>query len=267
MRFLCSQHPIVLNILLLLPSERKKQLFKSLSGKTVEICPGSGNNFRYFPATLVDYTGFHHNDEVALLFDRTVASLSVCPSVLDMRSDGSMVRQLKTLSANSIHNIVATQALSSMDDTESKQTLDQILRVLKPGGKLYFVETTLNPSYSLPKLIRVVFNPLTKFFFGSSKTTSVAHHIYNTGFEKVYMEEWPNRVDSQDPRKGVLLVEDNRAKGDETCLLSSLHSSTAVVAGICVKNKNDVKQRQSNFKATMAVRFTPVWEKPKQKAA
>lgn len=109
----------------------KTELFASLSGTLLEIGPGAGSNFEHYPRGL-EITGLEpnpcmqpHLEEQAakygITFDLSIGHAEAIP-----------------FPDNSVDAVVCTLVLCSVHNPE--QVVSEILRVLKPDGKLYFLE-------------------------------------------------------------------------------------------------------------------------------
>ena len=120
-------------------AERKRSLFGGLSGEVVEIGPGSGVNLAYLPRE-VRWTGVEPNpffhpylQKEADRLDRPVQLKIGLAEDLGLK-DGS------------VDAVVGTLVLCSVDRVEA--VLEEVLRVLKPGGRFYFLEHVAAPEGS-----------------------------------------------------------------------------------------------------------------------
>ena len=98
-------------------SEYKKSLFADLSGTVLEIGAGTGDNFAYYPAG-IKWIGIEPNSY--------------------MRGYLAKKAQKKSIDAvdSSIDTVISTHVLCSVNDP--KRAIDEIIRVLKPGGNFCF---------------------------------------------------------------------------------------------------------------------------------
>ena len=111
--------------------ERKRALFAGLSGTVLEIGPGAGANFMYYPQGLrliaAEPNPFMHRylrDEAA-------------KHAVDMDLQGSRAEEIG-LAPGSVDAIVCTLVLCSVDDPA--QVVGEMRRLLKPGGRFIFIE-------------------------------------------------------------------------------------------------------------------------------
>jgi SAM-dependent methyltransferase len=105
-----------------LVADRKRQLFANLrpGQRAVELGPGTGPNFAYFPAD-VHWTGIEPNPYLRKKLQPAVAV--------------SSSRAIPSLSADVV---ICTLVLCSVDDPAA--VLQEVLRILRPGGRFLFLE-------------------------------------------------------------------------------------------------------------------------------
>ena len=115
---------------------RKKELLGALHGTVIEIGPGAGANLEFYPhhvsLVLVEPNPYMrpHLEEMARKHD---VSFEIC---------GETAEDLDLADA-SADFVVSTLVLCSVDDPEA--ALQEVLRVLKPGGRFIFVEHVAAP--------------------------------------------------------------------------------------------------------------------------
>ena len=120
-------------------AERKRSLFGGLSGKVVEIGPGSGVNLAYLPRE-VRWTGVEPNPFFHPYLQKEADRLDR-PVQLKI----GLAEDLGLKDA-SVDAVVGTLVLCSVDRVEV--VLEEVLRVLKPGGRFYFLEHVAAPEGS-----------------------------------------------------------------------------------------------------------------------
>ena len=132
-------------------AERKRSLFGGLSGEVVEIGPGSGVNLAYLPRE-VRWTGVEPNpffhpylQEEADRLERPVQLKIGLAEDLGLK-DGS------------VDAVIGTLVLCSVDRVEA--VLEEVLRVLKPGGRFYFLEHVAAPEGSWLGWLQVAVRPV-----------------------------------------------------------------------------------------------------------
>jgi len=118
---------------------RKETLFGNLSGRVLEIGAGTGINFRHYPKDIqlvaLEPNPFMH------------------PYLVESAKDAGLSMHLEKGIAESIDGpenaydvVVSTLVLCSVH--EPVQVINEIKRVLKPGGTFYFIEHVAAPARS-----------------------------------------------------------------------------------------------------------------------
>ena len=112
-------------------ADRKTSLLSGIHGTIVEIGPGTGANFRYSPRG-IHWIGAEPNRHMHpyLRHAAEVAGL-----VIDVRPSMAEALDLADQSADAV---ISTAVLCSVDD--QGKALQEISRVLRPGGRFIFVE-------------------------------------------------------------------------------------------------------------------------------
>ena len=129
-------------------ADRKRSLLGEVGGTVVEIGPGTGTNFRYYPHN-IHWIGVEPNRYMHpyLLRSAKVAGLPL--EVLLSRAENL------SLPDESADAVVATAVLCSVHDP--LKALREIRRVLKPGGRFVFVEhVAAKRGTSLRRIQRII---------------------------------------------------------------------------------------------------------------
>lgn len=120
----------------------KQELFQDLEQvastskgiKLLEIGPGNGSNFAYYPDK-TQLTTFEHGENL-------LENVSVLREKIDKVQFAKAIvadcAKLSKFKSNSMDVIVATHVLCCLKDQEA--TMREMLRILKPGGRFYFFE-------------------------------------------------------------------------------------------------------------------------------
>eukprot|EP00808_Paulinella_micropora_P029469 g65763.t1 len=247
---------------------RKAALLHSLQGEVLELGAGTGSNFRYLPKD-VSYTGVERNEFCRPALVASAQAEGFPEATLKIAIQ-DMLEYLTQQDSDSLDAVLVTRALSSLDHHQRQQTLSHIMRVLKPGGRFYFVERTrqTNP---VSRMLQTIYEPVFRVLSlgGERLSAPIAESIYTMGFSEVYMEAWPRSVDSHDARAGITLVEREHvgsssertatasqaspAAGEKNsigtdpddCQLSSLPGLAPIVAGVCVKPGKQVVEKEA----------------------
>lgn len=112
-------------------SDRKRRLFSSVRGRVLEIGPGTGPNLRYFDRS-VEWTGLEYNPKMRPYLQREADRIGLDVTLID----GSALDI--PLPDASVDYVVGTLVLCSVPCQQT--VLDEVSRVLRPGGKYLFVE-------------------------------------------------------------------------------------------------------------------------------
>ncbi|MGJ0629755.1 class I SAM-dependent methyltransferase [Xenorhabdus bovienii] len=149
-------------------------------GTGIEIGCGDGRNFDYLP------------DDVEILGIEPEEQLATAAKV---RATGKPIRVVQgfaertNLPSSSVDFVVSTLTLCSVSSIE--QTLAEVSRLLKPGGKLISVEHCLAPGRLFPTWQRVADVVWPHLFGGCHTTRDIVPAIELAGFERVELE-WFN---------------------------------------------------------------------------
>jgi SAM-dependent methyltransferase len=109
----------------------KRSLFAELEGTVLEIGPGTGPNLSYFPPG-VRWIGLEPNPGMHARLRREAERLGLRVELRDDDADAI------ALADESVDAVVSTLVLCSVADVDA--TLAELLRVLRPGGRLVFLE-------------------------------------------------------------------------------------------------------------------------------
>lgn len=112
-------------------AERKKQLLGELRGRVVEIGPGAGANLPYYGAD-IDWIGVEPSVPMQEALLRKARGLELRGSVVTATAE-----ELPFGTA-SVDVVVSTLVLCSV--TDPRRALAEARRVLRPGGRLVFIE-------------------------------------------------------------------------------------------------------------------------------
>jgi len=139
-------------------AEVKKELFQDLRGDVLEIGSGSGANFAFFPQRNFLYTAVDSNEHVVESL-KDSANTHGLPDMLINTVTQDVREYLKSAPSGSFDSVVSTVSLTS-EDSDS-ELLSEVYRVLRPGGRFFFVEHT--KSEGLGRFFQPVLNPLRRY--------------------------------------------------------------------------------------------------------
>jgi SAM-dependent methyltransferase len=147
-----------------------------LSGDVLEVGSGTGVNLTYYPNSVNRLVLTEPDIHMLRLLNENIKQRQS----KDISTENFAADELK-FPDNSFDTVVSTLVLCSVDSPES--TLKEIRRVLKPEGKLYFIEHVL--AAEKPRLIKwqKFFQPFWKHMCGNCHLTrDTERNICNAGF-------------------------------------------------------------------------------------
>lgn len=165
--------------------ERKQRHIGGLSGVVVEIGAGNGVNFRYYPPgiQLIVYEPNPWMHERLHKAARKYALNCELRSVSAGEID---------LPAQSVDAVVCTLVLCTVEDPG--QILEEVRRVLKPGGTFFFLEHVAAPRGSgLRRVQNILMSPWRWLFEGCHTNRETAELLEAAGFAHVEIERFRSR--------------------------------------------------------------------------
>ena len=197
-----------------LVTDRKRKLFQELEtlkdvrgdGRLVllEIGCGGGNNFSYYPAGSEVICIEPNRHFEAMLYE----TAGQYPEVRILAFHVSPAENMREVQSGSVDAVVSTSVLCCVTDLD--QCLQEIIRVLKPGGKFVFLEHVKSPpEFYVIRFIQTLFDFLwSLIYFGCHLTRTTQKNIRKAGFSNIDMEEFEARELLQPPKKfwGMRLI-------------------------------------------------------------
>jgi ubiquinone/menaquinone biosynthesis C-methylase UbiE len=162
--------------------ERKRSLLGGLHGSILEIGPGTGPNLAYYPAD-VTWVGVEPNPAMHPYLYKEAQRLG-----MQVVLHGVGAEHLPAADA-SLDAVVATHVLCSVGD--QSRALQEVLRVLKPGGRFVFIEHVAAQPHTSTRRIQGWIRPVWQVFGDGchlDRETWVA--IQTAGFSAVELEHF-----------------------------------------------------------------------------
>ena len=152
----------------------RKGLLADASGDVLEIGAGTGANLPHYGSTVTSLTVTEPEPPMLRRLDKHV------------REQGSSAKVLRApaedlpFDDDSFDTVVSTLVLCGVDD--QPRSLREIRRVLRPGGRLIFIEHVRSDD---PKLARLQnrMNPINRFLVGCECNRATLDSIQAEGFE------------------------------------------------------------------------------------
>jgi SAM-dependent methyltransferase len=164
-------------------AERKRALFGDLHGTVLELGPGGGVNLSYY-AKDINWIGIEPNPYNHFNIRKGAERSGI--HHIEFRSvDGNK------LEANdcSIDAVVSTLVLCTVPNQEA--TMQEILRVLKPGGHFAFIEHVAAPRGNFLRSAQRFVRPGWRYVLdGCCPDRETAEAITRAGFSEVNMESF-----------------------------------------------------------------------------
>jgi ubiquinone/menaquinone biosynthesis C-methylase UbiE len=145
-----------------------------LHGRVVEIGFGSGLNIPYYPAAVTSIAAIEPADTGWKLASKRVAASTVPIDRIGL--DGQQL----PLPDNSCDAALSTFTLCTIPDVTA--ALDELCRVLKPGGTLHFLDHGLAPDENVRRMQHRLDPLQQKLFGGCHLTRPIADVITEAGF-------------------------------------------------------------------------------------
>lgn len=163
----------------------KRSLLQGLTGDVLEIGPGGGPNLRYY-APDVRWMGIEPNPYMHDYLRETAAEQGLA---VDIRLGTA---EALPAADESMDAVVSTLVLCSVEDVA--QVLTEIRRVLKPGGRFFFIEHVAAPRQTGLRRVQNVVRPLWQMVGdGCHPNRETWRAIEQAGFRQVQIDHFDMR--------------------------------------------------------------------------
>ncbi|WP_067891076.1 class I SAM-dependent methyltransferase [Nocardia vaccinii] len=156
-------------------ADRRRQLLGGARGRTVELGSGTGLNLQYYPDELEELILTEPEAAMRTRSDARQRSLQRRAKVLDASAD-----QLP-FAEESVDTVVSTLVLCTVDSPEA--VLHEVERVLRPGGRLLFLEHVRSKSPRLAQWQDRLEGPWRRFAEGCRCNRATLELIRASGLE------------------------------------------------------------------------------------
>ncbi|XP_020629822.1 methyltransferase-like protein 7A [Orbicella faveolata] len=161
---------------------------KTVKGDVLEIGIGSGENFDYYPhgtSLIAVDCNPHVQDRLKARLDKAADRVHLKKFVV------ASAAQLD-VDDNSVAAVVCTLVVCSIDDDQTRKTLQEVKRVLKPGGRFYFLEHVAGKPWTLQYLVQQIVSKSLIWptvFNGCRCDRETLSWIEEAGFKMVQVEK------------------------------------------------------------------------------
>jgi ubiquinone/menaquinone biosynthesis C-methylase UbiE len=152
----------------------RKGLLAEASGDVLEIGAGTGANLPHYGSEVTSLTFTEPEPPMLRRLDKHVREQGASAKVLRAPAEDL------PFDDDSFDTVVSTLVLCGVDD--QPRSLQEIRRVLRPGGQLIFIEHVRSDD---PKLARLQnrMNPINRFLVGCECNRATLHAIQAEGFQ------------------------------------------------------------------------------------
>ena len=163
--------------------DKKIILFKNISGSILELGPGTGINFQYFRRD-IQWTGIEPNEMMHPYIKRKAEEFGIKHQLLTDSAEQLSARD------ESYDYVISTIVLCSVNDVQ--KTLEEIKRVLKPGGKFIFLEHQADKKWTSRWFVQktVPYTPWRYFSDGCTPGRQLEKLISNAGFSSSHINNY-----------------------------------------------------------------------------
>ncbi len=168
-------------------SKYRQQVLAEVSGDVLEIGFGTGLNLPHYPAQVNKLVVVDPNPGMNARAKKRVEAAKIAVESQILNSE------VLPMPDRSFDAVVSTWTLCSIVNLE--QALSEIARVLKPGGKFYFIEHGLSPEPEVQKW-QNRFNPIQKVIgdgcnLNRNISELISRHLRIEKLEEFYMPNTP----------------------------------------------------------------------------
>jgi ubiquinone/menaquinone biosynthesis C-methylase UbiE len=161
----------------------KSRLFADLSETVLEIGPGAGANLQHLPTTTIRWIGVEPNSFMKPHLEKEAERLGMAVELRPGTAENLPAED------SSVDFVISTLVLCSVVDQE--RALEEVLRVLKPGGRFLFIEHVAARRGTWLRRIQSLVKPLWRLMADGchpDRETRIA--LERAGFAEVEVEEF-----------------------------------------------------------------------------
>lgn len=178
----CSSKPIM---------KQREKIVPQAEGRVLELGCGSGTNFGYYDAAKIDYLfALEPSDGMISRARTAVETMPIAPKTEFIEASAEAI----PMDDNTVDTVVITFVLCTIPDWRG--ALDEVRRVLKPGGRVLFSEHGLAPDAGTAKWQRRIEPVWKRLAGGCHLTRDTGQMLRDGGFaledvETMYLPSTP----------------------------------------------------------------------------
>ena len=158
----------------------RQEILADVKGKVLEIGFGTGLNLPYYPDNIQTIVTVEANPKINKLAQKRIQSSNINVDCKILNGESL------PMADNTFDSVVSTFTLCSIANVE--QALAEIYRVMKPGGKFFFVEHGLSNEPKI-QLWQHRLTPIQKTIAGGCHLNRNIRQIVENQFDTISLEE------------------------------------------------------------------------------
>lgn len=159
----------------------RQQLLSSVSGNVLEIGFGTGLNLPHYPEAVTSLTAIDPNKGMSKVAQKRIEASPLNVETISLSGENL------SLPDSSFDNVVCTWTLCSIPNAQ--QALREAYRVLKSGGKFFFIEHGLSNEASIQKWQNRI-TPVQKIVADGCHLNRKMDELVRSVFDEVTVEEF-----------------------------------------------------------------------------
>ncbi len=160
----------------------RRSLLSDVTGHTLEIGFGTGLNLPHYPETLTHLIAIDSNSGMKTLAEKRIAASGI---MVDRRT---LSGESLPMEDNSFDSVVSTWTLCSIAGID--RAIAEVHRVLKPGGKFFFIEHGLSRSAGVQVWQRRL-TPIQRLVGDGCHLDRNIRNFVTNSFTQLTLEEFP----------------------------------------------------------------------------
>ncbi|NJM46259.1 MAG: class I SAM-dependent methyltransferase [Alkalinema sp. RU_4_3] len=160
----------------------RRSLLADVTGETLEIGFGTGLNLPHYPKTLTHLIAIDSNSGMKTLAEKRIAASGIA---VDRRT---LSGESLPMDDDSFDSVVSTWTLCSIAGIE--RAIAEVHRVLKPGGKFFFIEHGLSRNSRIQPWQKRL-TPIQRILGDGCHLDRNIRHFVEAQFTQLQLEEFP----------------------------------------------------------------------------